>query len=163
MTHLIDAEIGVRRLHAICADAVWRKDHAAFADCFAEDGEWKITGRELRGREAIAQGLQQLLAANERVLMSFGAAILDASSGKVTGRTYAVEQVKPWEGSALSTIGVYFEDFSEANGRWLFQRRHFDMYYFGPADLSAPLFDFPDYGRPPTMPAADAPTAGLKA
>lgn len=162
MDKYISAEIGIRRLHALCADAVWRKDLDAFAQCFTVDGEWKIAGLHCRGRTAIGETLGQLLTQNERVLMNFGEPILDFGSSEISGRTYAVEQVKPWTGEAQSTIGLYFEKFAEIDGQWLFTWRHFDMYYFGPANLSNPLFEFRDYGPSPATPLPDAPTDGLR-
>lgn len=162
MTVSIEAEIGIRRLHALCADAVWRKDGAGFADCFVEDGVWKVAGLELRGRETIARALGELGTANERILMIFGSPILSASDGCISGRTYTVENVKRYDGSAATTIGIYYEHFVERDGRWLFQRRHFDFSYFGPPDLSAPFYDFQDYGPPPAMPDFNQSTAGLQ-
>lgn len=155
------AEIGVRRLHALCGDAVWRKDRAAFVDCFTVDGEWKVAGMHLRGRNAIGDGFDQFLALNERVLMTFGSPILDVGKGTAAGRTYTTETVNTRDGNGMCSIGIYYEQFVERGEDWLFQRRHFDFCYFGPPDLSAPLFPFVDRGRPPAMPAPDMPTAGM--
>ena len=71
MTDHLAAEIGVRRLHALCADAVWRRDPDAFSQCYTEDGEWKIVGLHVRGREAIGQTLTELGSGNTHVLMNF--------------------------------------------------------------------------------------------
>ena len=152
----------MRRLHALCADAVWRKDGQAFAQCYSEDATWKIAGLTLQGHDAIGQALGELGAANERILMVFGSPILSINEGLLTGRTYAVEHVKRFDGTAASTIGVYYEKFAFVEGRCLFQWRHFDFAYFGPPDLSATFFPDPERGPPPAFPAADAPTAGLQ-
>lgn len=162
MTVSVEAEIGVRRLHALCVDAVWRRDGAAFADCYTEDGVWKIAGLEFRGRDAIGKALGELGTGNERVLMVFGSPILAMADGVLTGRTYTVEQVKLMDGSASASIGIYYERFVEQDGRWLFQWRHFDFCYLGPPDLSAPFYPFRDYGRPPALPGTGDPTAGLQ-
>ncbi len=151
----------MRRLHALCADAVWRKDRAAFVECFTADGVWKVAGVELQGLQAIGDGFDQFLALNERVLMNFASPILDVGDGVARGRTYTMEHVKTRDGNGMSSIGIYYERFVEQDGAWRFQRRHFDFCYFGPPDLSAPLFDFVDRGRPPILPDRDAPTAGM--
>lgn len=158
----LEAEIGVRRLHALCADAVWRRDGGAFAGCYAENGVWKIAGLVFRGREVIAEALGRLGAANERILMTFASPILDVTAGTLTGRTPVVEQVKCLDGSASVTIGIYYERFVECDGQWLFQWRHFDFGYLGPPDLSAPFYQLTDYGPPPALPGADDPTVGLQ-
>jgi len=162
MSLSLAAEIGVRRLHAICADAVWRRDSAAFAGCYAEDGIWKIAGLVFEGREAVSAALVQLGAANERILMTFGSPILALAGGELTGRTHVTEQVKLLDGSASTTIGIYYERFAERDGQWLFRWRHFDFCYLGPPDLSASFYPFQDYGPSPALPGADDPTAGLQ-
>jgi len=161
MTVSIEAEIGVRRLHALCADAVWRRDGLAFAECYTQDGVWKVAGMAFQGREAIGRALGELGAGNERVLMSFGSPILGMDQGVLSGRTWVVEHVKLLDGGANTNVGVYYERFAQVSDQWLFQWRHFDFCYLGPPDLSAPLFQFRDYGPPPAMPGDDDPTAGL--
>lgn len=157
----LSAEIGVRRLHALCADAVWRKDRAAFVACYVPDGEWKVAGQHLRGHQELGDGFDAFLELNERVLMSFASPILDFGADGISGRTYTMEHVKTREGNGASSIGIYYERFVEVAGEWRFQWRHFDFCYFGPPDLSAPLFGFVDRGDPPAMPGRDASTAGM--
>ena len=53
MTDFLAAESGIRQLHARYLDAVWRKDFDAFGDCFAENAEWRIGGKILRGRDHV--------------------------------------------------------------------------------------------------------------
>lgn len=160
-TRRLAAEIGVRRLHALCADAVWRKDRAAFVACFTADGVWKVAGADLSGQQAIGDGFEQFLALNERVLMNFASPILDFSDGQLSGRTYTTETVKTMDGQRMCSVGIYYERFAEVAGEWRFAWRHFDFCYFGPPDLSAPLFPFVDRGAPPAMPEAAEPTAGM--
>ena len=155
------AEIGIRRLHALCTDAVWRKDRGAFVECFMPDGEWKVAGMHLRGHEAIGEGFDRFLALNERVLMNFASPILDLAQGTVSGRTYTSETVKTRDAEGMVSIGIYYERFTETDGQWRFQWRHFDFCYFGPCDLSAPLFPFVDRGPPPALPDPDASTGGM--
>lgn len=155
------AEIGVRRLHARCADAVWRKDRDAFVECFVPVGEWKVAGMHLRGHEAIAEGFDRFLALNERVLMSFASPILEVGQGTASGRTYTSETVKTLGGQGMCSIGIYYERFTETDAEWRFQWRHFDFCYFGPCDLSAPLFPFVDRGPPPALPDPNSATEGM--
>lgn len=160
-TDRLAAEIGIRRLHAKCVDAVWRKDRNAFLNCFANDGEWKVASLHMRGWQEIGDGFDQLLSLNERVLMNFSSPILDFQSAELTGRTYVSEQVKTRSGEAMSSIGIYYERFVEIDGEWCFRWRHFDFCYFGPADLSAPLYAFTERGAPPAMPTSEEVTAGM--
>ena len=160
---LIAAEFAIRQLQARCADAVWRKDTSAFAQCFAPDGIWKVAGLTFQGQNAIAQGFDLLTAVNERILMRFGTPIITLDGDRASARTYTIEHVKRNEGDALSSIGIYYEKFARTGDDWLFAWRHFDFCYFGPPDLSADLYAFVDRGPPPALPADDAATAGLQA
>jgi uncharacterized protein (TIGR02246 family) len=158
LSDFLIADGAIRQLHAVYVDAVWRQDIDAFADCFAEDAEWKIAGAHVRGRAEIQNQLRIFLAASERVLMFPGTPILEIGSQTATGRIYVTEYIKRRDGSALRTIGVYYDHYVERSDRWRFQSRHWHLYYRGPPDLSGPFHDCQEYGPPPGMPGLDAPT-----
>jgi ketosteroid isomerase-like protein len=158
MTDFVAAESGIRQLHALCVDAIWRKDAKAFAACFAEDAEWKIAGLHMRGRAEIEATFGKLLGLCERVLTLNSTPILEVGEGTASGRTYVLEHAKLANGQAATTIGVYFERFVEQADGWKFTWRHWSLQYRGPGDLSASFYDSPDYGPPPGMPGADEPT-----
>jgi hypothetical protein len=158
MTDFVVAEAAIRQLHARYADAVWRKDLGAFGDCFTEDAEWRISGLVCRGRAEIVGNLRRLLPLFHRVLMTFRTPILEVGNGTATGRTYVTEQNAFVNGRAGSSIATYYERFVDQGDRWRFSWRLFQLHYLGPADLSGPFFQNPDFGPPPQMPALDAPT-----
>lgn len=151
----------IRDLHARYTDAVWRKDFTAFGECFTTDAEWRIGGLELRGRAQIQQAIETILGNFRRVLITFQSPILDISAGRVSGRTYIQEQVVRTDGSAKIAIGRYYEHFALEQGRWRFAWRLFQLHYSGPPDLSGPFHDWDDYGAPPGMPPADAPSGNF--
>jgi len=162
MTDLLVAESGIRQLHGRYIDAVWRRDASAFVDCFIEDGEWKIAGRHIRGREALGGHFEKFMAASERVLMTIGLPVLEVGQGTATGRVHVSELVKLKDGGAVRTIAIYYERFVEQPDRWRFQWRHFNLYHYGPPDLSAPYYPCLEYGSPPGMPGLDDPTTVRK-
>lgn len=135
------AESGIRQLHARCAEAVWRKDAAAFANCFVEAGEWVIAGVHARGREQLAAELDKFLSLNERVLMHFGTPILSLGDGVVLGQTATSEDVRTHDGRGMRTLGTYHERFVVDGRDWRFAWRRFDMHYFGRRELSDPFLD----------------------
>jgi len=151
-------ETAIRQLHAHYADAVWRKDLQAFGDCFTEDAEWRIGGRILRGREDIVENLRRLLPNYHRILMTFRTPIIELGQGTASGRTYVTENNVFTDGRPGCTVGTYFEHFVEQSDRWRFSWRLFQTHYLGPADISGPMFENPDFGPPPRMPPRDAPT-----
>jgi hypothetical protein len=158
MTEFVIADSGIRQLHARYIDAVWRQDVDAFANCFAEYGEWKIAGLHMRGRAEIAGTIARLLGACERVLMTLGLPVLEVGRGTATGRIQCLEFAKLRDGSSAMTIGIYYDRYVEEGGHWRFQWRHWALHYRGPTDLSAQFIEGPDYGRFPNMPGPDEPT-----
>jgi uncharacterized protein (TIGR02246 family) len=156
MTDFAAAECGIRQLHARYADATWRKDAQSFAECFTEDGEWRISGMVLKGRPEIAETIGQILGVANRVLISFRTPLIEVGQGEAYGRTYVTEQCSWNNGREPNTsIGRYYERFVERDGRWLFRWRVFQILYSGPADLSGTYTDQPDFGPPPGMPPLD--------
>ncbi|MGO9933700.1 MAG: nuclear transport factor 2 family protein [Steroidobacteraceae bacterium] len=146
------ADSAIRQLHARYVDAVWRKDFAAFADCFAEDAAWKIAGMHMRGRAQIQSQFAKFIAPSERVLMLLGMPILEVGNGTAIGRILVTEYIKLTDNRAARTIGVYYDRYVDQGDRWRFQSRHWNLYYRGPTDLSAPFYECEEYGPPPGMP-----------
>lgn len=163
MTEFFVAEGEIRQLHARFVDAVWRKDAAAFAALFTRDGEWKIAGLHIRGQDEIEATFARLLGACERVTMIVGTPLLEVDGDKASARVPATEFAKMMDGSSAMTLGIYYDRYVREAGSWRFGWRHFALQYRGPADLSAAFVDCPDYGPPPALPAADAPTFSRRA
>lgn len=163
MTEFVVADSGIRQLHARFVDAVWRKDNEAFADCFAQDGEWKIAGMHMRGSAEIGSKIGALLASCERVQLILSMPVLEVGDGEASGRIQVTELAKLMDGSSAMTFGVYYDRYVEEGDRWRFQWRHWALHYRGPIDLSAPFVDCPEYGSPPGMPGAEEPTIIRKA
>jgi hypothetical protein len=155
MTDFLKAEAGIRQLHARCADAVWRKDAAAFGDCFTREGEWRIAGLVMKGSDHIGQMFGQIMTGFDHVLMTFRTPILEVGDGIATGRTYVTEQSAFADGKRTLAISTYYERFAEEGDRWRFSWRLFQLHYLGPADLSGSFFENKDYGPPPAMPPLD--------
>jgi len=158
MTDPIAADFGIRQLHARFADAVFRKDADAFAECFALNGEWKIAGMQIRGRDEIRDKFSLLLSPCARVQLLTGTPVLEFGQDEVSGRLQVTELAKMADGSAALTIAVYYDRYVEENGRWRFGWRHFGLHYRGPIEMPADLVPSPDYGSPPGMPGPDEPT-----
>lgn len=162
MNDLVVAESTIRQLHARYVDAVWRKDPDSFAELFAVDAEWKIAGMQLRGRAHIKTEFAKFMRHIERVFMIFGTPIVDLSGGTLSSRTHVTENNKFANGQTASTIGIYYERFVNEGDRLRFKWRHWNLYYIGPPDFSAPLYQVKEYGPPPGMPGPDDPTTVRK-
>jgi len=152
------AEAAIRQLYARYADAVWRKDRAAFLECFTEDAVWKIAGRTLEGRNEIGDFFEMSTAPSHKVMFWWSNPALEVTGDTATGRLNVTELVKRLDGEAIRTLAVYYERYAKSGGIWRLSWHHFNMYYFGPPDLSEDYYDCREYGPPPGFPAPDDPT-----
>jgi uncharacterized protein (TIGR02246 family) len=156
MSEFAETEAGIRQLHARYVDAVWRKDAQAFGECFLADGEWRIAGMVLQGRDAITATIARILGSANRILMTFQSPILALeSAGRASARTYVTEQCSWADGRTNLNIGRYYDRFAFVDGQWRFEWRLFQALYTGPSDLTGQWFDEPDFGPPPGMPPLD--------
>ena len=161
MTDFAAAEAGIRQLHAHYTDAVWRQDAEAFANCFTEDGEWRISGMMLKGRPQIAETIARILDNMTRVLITFRTPLLEVGDSVASGRTYIDERCAWKNGNTNISIGRYYERFAQVDSQWLFQWRLFELHYRGPPDMTGAFFDHPDLGPHPAMPPLDATTEDM--
>lgn len=152
------AEAGVRSLHAAYADAIWRKDYAAAADCYTADGEWRNGGLALKGRQEIASALETFMVRFDCVFMTFRNPVVWAQGDEILARTYITEQNVQVSGEPRMAMGVYFDRIVRDGGVWRRRWSLFQLQYRGPGDFSGTFFRQPDYGPPPGFPALDAVT-----
>ena len=157
MTDFVTAEAAIRQLQARYMDSVWRKDFAAFGDCFTEDAEWRIAGKVFRGRTECVAFLEEIMPRFTRVFMSMQTPILQVGNGCAIGRTYITERNSLKDRSSVFNIGIYYDRFVQQGDQWRFAWHHFQLYYLGPADLSGRFYDLVDYGPPFGMPGPDDP------
>lgn len=158
---MLVADLGVRTLHQRYTDAVWRHDYDAFAECFSEDGEWRISGMALRGRPKIRETFERIMQRLDRVLISFRSPIIHIAAGEVSARTYIDERCAWTNGDTNIALGCYYERFVEREGCWYFKWRLFQPLYRGPPDMTGTFFAHPDYGEPPAMPPLGALTEDM--
>jgi ketosteroid isomerase-like protein len=158
MTEFHIAQAAILQLHSRYVDAVWRKDDVAFADCFTEDAEWRLSGLVLKGRNNIAAFMKGVFPKYRFILMNFRTPTLEVGNGIASGRTYVSEQSVLANGSPFGPIGTYYERFVEQGDRWRFSWRLFHTSYIGPPDLTGTFFENPDFGLPPAMPDPEAPS-----
>ncbi len=161
MTEFAAAQAGIMELHSRYTDAVLRHDYDAFAECFTEDGEWRISGRVFCGRAEIKAAISTILDQFIRVLITFRTPILEVGDGRASGRSYIDEKCAWKNGNTNISVGRYYEHFVLQDGRWYFEWRLFEMIYRGDPDMTGTFFDPIDCGPPPAMPPRDAVTEDM--
>ena len=144
-----DIESAVRQLLARSADCVWRKDLHGYGACWASDGEWKILGQSFQGREAVKAAWSQFMNPLKAVWQTAQNPCFEFEATQGYGRIYLEETLFQPDGSVNCLRGVYHDTYKIENGAWVFAKRHIDMAYLGPYDLSGKFFGTPDFGPAP--------------
>lgn len=128
----------IRNLVARYCHALAERDDEAWAATWAEDGEWVVLGTAVRGRQAILEHLQKLVAPLAWVVQMAHDGLVEVSGDRAHGRWLIVELLQ-WKGSkGGQNIGRYRDAYVRcADGEWRFARREFHATYLGPPDLSA--------------------------
>ncbi len=137
-------EIAIHGLVARYADAVTRRDEAAWRATWAEDGEWRIMGSPTKGRDAVVALWRTLMGSLPFVMQIANGGIVETDGDRGLGRWYITEHQRSADGTGSLILGVYHDEYRRLGGEWRFARRHFDILYAGPPDLSGQLMPFPE-------------------
>ena len=133
----------IRRLTAGYADAVCRRDAAAWSDTWTVDGTWEMGPMAWQGRDRLVEVWSGMMAGLEGVVHHCmnGWSDLDEVSGKGTGRWHFTEHVKPRSSDPISMHGFYDDEYRLVDNEWRFSRRTLTTLYHGPPDVSGAFID----------------------
>ena len=139
-------ERALQQLMARYVDAVNRRDGEAWARTWAEDGVWRLMGMEVKGREAILELWQQLVAGFEFAVLMPSSSLLEVNGNRADGIWYLQEFTRDRQGERALALSRYLDSYGKVKGQWYFQSRQYDFIYRGPANLSG------DYTALPPVP-----------
>ncbi len=138
MERSVEDELAIRNLVARYCHAIAERDDKAWADTWAEDGEWHVLGQEVRGREAVLAHYLKLVATAKWVVQVATDGAIEVTGDSATGRWQIQETIQTQDGRAALNVGRYRDRYRRgADGVWRFARREFRTSYFGAPDLSA--------------------------
>jgi uncharacterized protein (TIGR02246 family) len=129
-------ELAIRDLNARYIDAVNRHNKEDWAANWSESATWNLMGMEVAGRDAIVELWTGAMGGFEFALMMLNSGTIEIDGDTATGRWYVTEHLKPVEGDANITLGVYDDQYVKEDGQWRFARRHYNVMYQGAADYS---------------------------
>lgn len=141
--------LGVRQTLARLSDSIFRRDKAAHALCYAEEGEWHAFGTITRGREAVVEHWWQVMQGFPFVRQQISALVIEVDGDNAVSRGHVDEVLRMPDGSYQTVMGIYHTTFRRNGDDWLILVHRYDQVYFGPADLSGKFFPVLDYGPPP--------------
>lgn len=148
----VDQESAIRQLLARSSDCVWRKDTENYAQCWATDGEWRILGTETKGRDNIKSAWAGHMNPLIGAWQAASSLTFAAEGEEIIARIYLEETLYLKTGGITLTRGVYHDRYRIENDVWVFGKRHYDMIYIGPADMTGRVFQTINYGPAPYDP-----------
>lgn len=144
---LVRDELAVRQLAAAYSNAVMRRDAAAAAAVYTEDGVLAaFYGPEIVGRAAIRDALQRVNAQLDFIVQSCAAEIvtIDAAAGTARSSWSVTEWMRHRERTELSCcFGIYEDMLVRTAEGWRFVRRRFHPFYRGTVPSEGKLYRAP--------------------
>src|SRR5688572_4329322 len=129
----------IRDLVSRYCHAIAERDDAAWADTWAEDGEWVVLGSTVRGRDAILAHYQKLVSGVSFVVQFAHNGLVEIQGDTAKGRWLIAEYLQGAQGRGGQNLARYRDDYARgADRRWRFARRELVPTYLGAADLSTP-------------------------
>ena len=131
-----DDVVAIQRLVADYADAVCRRDEAAWRATWAEDCVWELSGgRTSHGVDATVTLWRDAIAFYPWVAQVVTGCLVDVvSPTEATGRAYILELNNLLDGSGALHLGHYADRYTRRDGTWLFAQRSLHLLYRGPLD-----------------------------
>ena len=122
------AEAAIRQLALRYGDAVNRRDPDAWAATWTEDATWRIQEITTRGRAAILERWQSLMARVPfvRQELSFGIVDGPVENAMTRGRWYLTETTRRGD-RAARVDGLYRDEYVREDGIWRFASRDFEI------------------------------------
>lgn len=131
---VLQAERDVVRLIRDTWAAIDRKDWAAYADGFAEDGEFEIMGDRRRGRAEIVAGPERDLAKYDGLQHLVMNEIVDVDGDRASGQWYAIAVHVPdrSDPGTHADVGLRYRFKARRDhGAWRFEEAVIDVIWTG--------------------------------
>lgn len=128
-------EMAIRALNAAYADAVMRRDAAAWSSLWAQDGRWFFLGQWIEGRDNILARWQDAINGFPVIFHHITSEQVVVSGDQAKSRVYLAEEVVTLKQLSLRFIGVYSDVCTRLDEGWRYSSRRFDLIYQGPGSL----------------------------
>lgn len=109
-------ESDIRQLLARYTDAIYRKDFAALATCWAGDGVWHAFGQRTAGRDAIGW-LQALTGMFSLIWQTAHNVVIQIDGDEAIGRIYIDEISCDLKYVRRFAMGIYHDRYARIDGR----------------------------------------------
>jgi ketosteroid isomerase-like protein len=123
----IEDQLAIRVLHDSYADAVFRRDAAAWGGNWAEDGRWHLMGTTVEGRDSIVALWNGAMGGFAFVAFFSQCAAIEIEGDTATGRVFTHEVLEGSDGTLSRPVGRYDDHYVKQNGRWFYQERRYSL------------------------------------
>jgi len=136
--------LAIREVIDRYSDAATRRAWGDLGATFHDAAVWSAGppfNLEHRSREAIVAGLGAGVGALEFLVQMTHSVVIELDGDRATVRTVINEVARnPAQKSGLFLLGIYNDALSRRNGRWGFDRRHFEPLYLDTAWIAGQAF-----------------------
>jgi len=121
----IDDQLAIRTLHDRYADAVFRRDAAAWGMLWADDARWDLMDRTVDGQSAIVAMWTGAMASFAFVAFFAQVGAIEVDGSSAAGRVYTNEVLEDHAGAVARTVGRYDDRYVRGSDGWRYQARTF--------------------------------------
>lgn len=122
-----DDRLAIRELNDSYADAVFRRDEAAWAAHWHDACSWNLAGTEVQGRSNVVATWRQAMAQFSFVAFFAFPGGISVTGDSATAIIYTSEVLVGADGKLRRVLGRYDDELVKRNGRWLFVRRSYQI------------------------------------
>jgi ketosteroid isomerase-like protein len=123
----IEDQLAIRALHDSYADAVFRRDAAAWGANWAEDGRWHLMGTTVEGRDSIVALWNGAMGGFAFVAFFRQCAAIEIDGDTAIGRVFTHEVLEGSDGTLSRPVGRYDDHYVKRDGHWLYQERRYTL------------------------------------
>ena len=123
-------EQSIHKLVSRYADAVNRRDEAAWRATWADNGVWYLPGRDpAEGVDNVVAQWTGAMARIEWVVQLIYNGVVDVDGDTATGTWYLCEHLRFGADTGMFNIGCYQDRYTKAAGDWRFLERRYTVLY----------------------------------
>ena len=124
----VEDRLAIRERIESYNDAVFRKDADDWAECWAEDANWKVGDNTASGRTAIRELWVRLMEGFEAAGMYVAHGSVAVDGDTANSRSYMLEMLKGADGTERLVSGRYDDTLRrDADGKWRFTGRSYTI------------------------------------